>query len=121
MSIFTKTLTPAYDMSGGAETFDIFDAAGNPIDFSKYNSVYVQVEYKDVVGANGNILFERKHKAATRYNIAPNGTHVTIITGEQVADFDHSVFGASNIQIRFVVGSVTAGTIEKIFIQAKSK
>lgn len=120
-SIFRKTYTVNYDVSGGNTDFDIDDGAGTLLDFSKYDQIYLQVEYTGLDAATSEMTLKRKAKASAKFSDAPGGLELLKITGSFAADFDHSVAGAENFRLSLDRKTSTVGTISKIHVVAKSK
>ena len=120
-SILIQTLTPSYNVAGGDTTFDIDDVNGNLIDFSKYDQVYLQVEYTGLDAADSELKLVRKAIASASFSDAPGGTEILKITSSFAADFDHESVGAQNFRLDFTAKASTVGTISKIHIVAKSK
>lgn len=119
MKIIERTITLNYDMAGsGSTAFDII--TGDLLDLSKYEIVYLQVNYKDADVGDSTLEFQRSADGV-RF-VTPPGGLVEMDTGAaKVSDMNHADWGAKFVRVNFTLGTDTTGTIETIYLIAKNK
>lgn len=119
-AVFSNTQAINYAVTGGDTDIEIQDKNGDKLDLTKYDILYVQVDYKDLDVGDSTLTFKRSADGV-RYVTPPSST-LTMSTGSaKVNDFNHSVFGAKFARISFTHGTDAAGTIESVHVIAKSK
>ncbi len=91
-------------------------------DFSAYESVSVQVVYRDMDVGDGTIQMQQRFSDATPYSDI-TGLSATLSTtsatdDEETLQDDH--FGSAEIGLKYTAGTDTAGTYD-VYVMAKEK